>query len=564
MQKSRFYPFERNRYFYGKLLTVRDFESEQTYFNDKRRLLNRLLYGTGVIAGMQVVKVDERSFSLQAGVALDHLGREIVVPEPQTYNLSVVPGFVNNGEYSKYVYLCIAYDEKGKEPVFSIANTTVRKDEVNEYNRMFEGYKVFVREQAPELSAFEHHNLAHTTKEVLAAGGIRILHQVPRYVQAGSVFEAKVIVEKALQTSELQLEFELMTKGCDAQNGNKLAFKVQGKSETRSEFTYQLRAHDTPGHDATVAILPEGSMLMVGNEVVKVSSVSIQNIELAATPARERILDEYFARSLDKALESDSDPCLYLAKIHLQQVGAVFMIDRIETVPFGDHIYNHSLLTNLGLDKQPASPGAIGGAAAPNFSVNSVAERLPSDADPKLDVAYDPSKQEFTFTLGVPEGKPGQGGGGTTVINKGHTPKTAAGMTDILLFPNQRSGKINPFGKAERTYYSDEIEHGLGVGNVFVQAGIEECDSLLNQGDAVYYGDQDVFTGSDHESFLPKTSLGVLVYPKKGTFRIGLKLHGSTEMSKLRVRWWAMQDPDEQAVARGRYQSEAASADDEF
>ena len=42
------FPFERNRYFYGKLLTVRDFESEQKYFNDKSRLLNRLLFGSGV------------------------------------------------------------------------------------------------------------------------------------------------------------------------------------------------------------------------------------------------------------------------------------------------------------------------------------------------------------------------------------------------------------------------------------------------------------------------------------------------------------------------------------
>src|SRR5690348_16916586 len=121
MQKSRYYPFERNRYFYGKLLTVRDFESEQTYFNDKRRLLNRLLHGIGVVAGLQVIKVDDKSVSVQAGVALDHLGREIVVPDPVTWKLSMVPGFVNNGEFAKNVYLCVAYDEKGREPVHSVA-----------------------------------------------------------------------------------------------------------------------------------------------------------------------------------------------------------------------------------------------------------------------------------------------------------------------------------------------------------------------------------------------------------------------------------------------------------
>ena len=31
MNHANFFPFERNRYFYGKLLTVRDFEVEQRY-----------------------------------------------------------------------------------------------------------------------------------------------------------------------------------------------------------------------------------------------------------------------------------------------------------------------------------------------------------------------------------------------------------------------------------------------------------------------------------------------------------------------------------------------------
>ena len=47
MNNSNFFPLERNRYFYGKMLTARDFETEQRYFNNKRRLLNRTLYGAG-------------------------------------------------------------------------------------------------------------------------------------------------------------------------------------------------------------------------------------------------------------------------------------------------------------------------------------------------------------------------------------------------------------------------------------------------------------------------------------------------------------------------------------
>ena len=46
---------ERNHYFYGKLMTVRDFQDEQTYMNNKRRLGNRLLHGAGIVAGLGVL-----------------------------------------------------------------------------------------------------------------------------------------------------------------------------------------------------------------------------------------------------------------------------------------------------------------------------------------------------------------------------------------------------------------------------------------------------------------------------------------------------------------------------
>ncbi|WP_437937091.1 hypothetical protein [Sorangium sp. So ce341] len=73
--------FVRNRYFYGKLLDVHHFESEQSYFNDKRWLLNRLISGFGVVCGLDVHVTDDRKrVFVGPGVALDQAGRELVVP----------------------------------------------------------------------------------------------------------------------------------------------------------------------------------------------------------------------------------------------------------------------------------------------------------------------------------------------------------------------------------------------------------------------------------------------------------------------------------------------------
>ncbi len=72
----------RNHYFYGKLLDVHQLELEQEYFNAKRRLLNRLVTGPGVVCGLRVdLTADSKSVTVKSGLAIDRCGREIVVPD---------------------------------------------------------------------------------------------------------------------------------------------------------------------------------------------------------------------------------------------------------------------------------------------------------------------------------------------------------------------------------------------------------------------------------------------------------------------------------------------------
>ena len=65
----------RNRYFYGKLLDVEQFELETRYLNAKRWLLNRLVTGYGVVCGLDVLPGDEpNELWIGPGVAIDKLG----------------------------------------------------------------------------------------------------------------------------------------------------------------------------------------------------------------------------------------------------------------------------------------------------------------------------------------------------------------------------------------------------------------------------------------------------------------------------------------------------------
>src|SRR4030095_15961337 len=75
--------FERNRYFYGKMLDAFHFELETDYHNAKRWLINRAILGYGVaLCPDGVPAKDQRdSIVVTPGFAIDKWGREIVVPE---------------------------------------------------------------------------------------------------------------------------------------------------------------------------------------------------------------------------------------------------------------------------------------------------------------------------------------------------------------------------------------------------------------------------------------------------------------------------------------------------
>jgi len=71
---------KRNHYYYGKLLTEQTLSMEQNHDMYLDRLVNRLGLGSGVLCGLVQTK-DGKQFCLSRGVAIDGLGRVIVVPE---------------------------------------------------------------------------------------------------------------------------------------------------------------------------------------------------------------------------------------------------------------------------------------------------------------------------------------------------------------------------------------------------------------------------------------------------------------------------------------------------
>jgi hypothetical protein len=71
----------RNNYYVGKRLTPDALSVEQTYLNERRHLLNRAMYGWGVVYGYGVA-VSAGRITIKPGLALDAAGRELVASDP--------------------------------------------------------------------------------------------------------------------------------------------------------------------------------------------------------------------------------------------------------------------------------------------------------------------------------------------------------------------------------------------------------------------------------------------------------------------------------------------------
>src|SRR5436190_12313517 len=77
-------PTKRPHYFKSQFLVLRDFEDEQAYHEKMLRLHNQGLHSWGVVKDGLQVQFDTLGPRVYSGLALDSLGREIVVEKGGT------------------------------------------------------------------------------------------------------------------------------------------------------------------------------------------------------------------------------------------------------------------------------------------------------------------------------------------------------------------------------------------------------------------------------------------------------------------------------------------------
>ncbi|NIM15081.1 MAG: hypothetical protein GTO45_24220 [Candidatus Aminicenantes bacterium] len=158
--------FQRNNYFYSKLMAVRDFEDEQHYMNDKRHLLNRMINGFGIVCGLEEVgtPISDGNIKIKfnsGGMAIDRQGREIAFPVGLEKDV-LLKKPPDEGSQDTYIplnvdsmgndvyYLYLEYKEGKSEMVIAVSDDSGSQESCS-YNRVIEDFQVVASEEEPKV-----------------------------------------------------------------------------------------------------------------------------------------------------------------------------------------------------------------------------------------------------------------------------------------------------------------------------------------------------------------------------------------------------------------------------
>ena len=490
MKNLKYFPFARSRYFYGKLLTVDDFETEQKYMNDKRRLVNRFLHGSGVVCGMNVVRVDDRTISVEMGLALDFAGREIVVDAPVIRKLDMIDGYDDTAGEDGYLYLCIEYAEQEIEPVHSIAGAGARGTGEVEYNKFSEGYRIFFTSQEPEHEGFTTANYYQDTKTVYWGNGIRIKQCLRRFLTAGSPATLTVLVENMGQQQSVAFDYDLSLTCLQHQGRDRLHVHFDEKEHPKAgryRLDFPLTAMDVQDAEGGAQVVSGSLKLWVGGKDIATQAAGGNQCRVSAGSAERAVMDQYYRTAMEDIVRNTYQQSIYLAKIALIKAGPSYYIESVENMPFRQYVFNGSL------------------SAAMNDIVLAELERL-RGGDPGSEQAPAAARPAVPMR---------NVSSGSVVINLG------IGGTE-----GQR-------------FFSPELSHGLGLGNVYIGLGTAWN---INDDAPVVCGSPEIF---DEEGGEVHAELAAKVDVTKGTFVVGLRLIAPTSARHVRIHWTAVRDSKE-------------------
>ena len=509
MNNNKLYPFERNRYYPGKMLTSADFQAEQNYHINKVRFLNGLMYGSGVICGMGVFSLDDQSVLIESGAAIDGQGREIVIDSSTVKKLSAIEGF--DRLTGDVVRLCVRFKEQEIHNVYSVNRK--EDDKEYEYNRISEGYELFLTEGMKEDPAYQQET-EFLAKEVLFKSENYIGEvMIPATVCKGR--NVKIVLEirkTSAQNVSLNCRGLLeMPAFVTAEGEHEIEIGVEnlllGEGESLQK-EYWVHVQDTPALVSELILRSGTAFAFENDSAVNTSSNFSLRVILSKITPLELVSNQTGKLSLEMRGIGLMDDSVPLADLKIVRTANNYLIDTITE----DTVKSYIL-----------TPAQI-----------LMRSQFLAYFEKEVDI------QELGTEKTV-QVAPQTGGGKTEFSN------IATGTLEVPLGKNARAGDIR---------YSGEIPHGLGAGNVYVDIGyshVSDDPELAANQKCTFYGNPDLFSRKNEPLSDVETAIKVL--NEKGSFVVAVKLLRDVDYLTLTFRWVAIRFPsgDEMEMTEDYY-----------
>ncbi len=461
MENNQMLPFERNRYYVGKLLTSADFQTEQTYGNHKRCFLNEMMFGSGIVCGLGVYSLDDLSVMVDSGMAVDGCGREIAVESPVVRKLSAVDGFEELE--SDRATLCLQYREEDVHPVYTVRGG--ESGESYECNRIREGWNLFLRDSASlqPVSPPEPEFLATAT--LYKDEDYEVVCAMPAQSPCGASVRMDVTVRRLRsEAGPLTLRTAIQTPAFTGEDGgHELPIEILELCPDDEAVLHRfLTAQPSPAEESVLLADSRSIHVRVG-DTERTAGENFTMRSGVVDVSAPRIIDQAIAAAgLEMRAAAGGQDYVPLAEIVLQRTRSAYLIEEVRTTEVRQYI-------------RTAASAAL---------------------RQELEAWFRPAASAAAETPTVRRAQ--------SAAERQAAPIYATGVCEIPLGAGMRRGQIA---------YSDEIIHGLGPGTVFVSVGTEylaDDPKLGSPARSTIYGDISLFPREQITAASAETAVKVM------------------------------------------------------
>lgn len=327
MNKIPSTPFKRNNYYYGKFLTAEDFNAEQNYINDKRSLLNRNVFCSGVVTGLNLnFDKNENSIILTSGMAINLLGHEITVGTDVEVEVSSLKEHTDKTT----AYLYIEYKE---ELIDEIQIITGEKKK----NYLQEGYIMGFEFNPPSYPSFKSILLQTNNVSIIGPSNTVILKRtIPKWINSGDIFSVTISIENPL-------------------DGMKVVESIDDNFTIIEGISEDGEIDFPDGVTEKSYVLQAKNITATG--IIRLESISDNNSGITYTAPEEQELSQIdidtsiyakiAAEYISQPVNSDDDTRVFLGQITYSSDGSTVTIDSVEPMPSMQYVYGNTLLYNL-------------------------------------------------------------------------------------------------------------------------------------------------------------------------------------------------------------------------